>query len=82
MLDPFMGHGTTSVVAKKLERNFIVYEIDEKNFNIAKKRIETVQVINSIDYLKISHNAIQTKLVFKEDIKKVLEKLKNEARFF
>jgi site-specific DNA-methyltransferase (adenine-specific) len=44
VLDPFMGIGTTGVACKKLNRNFIGYEIDEKYFNIAKERIENTEV--------------------------------------
>jgi site-specific DNA-methyltransferase (adenine-specific) len=39
ILDPFMGSGTTGVVAKKLERRFIGIEISEEYFEIAKQRI-------------------------------------------
>lgn len=39
ILDPFMGSGTTGVACKRLNRNFIGIEIDEKYFNIAKERI-------------------------------------------
>lgn len=34
-----MGSGTTGVVAKRLERNFIGVELDEIYFNIANTRI-------------------------------------------
>lgn len=44
VLDCFMGSGTTGVACKKLNRNFIGYEIDEKYFNIAKERIENTEV--------------------------------------
>ncbi|MEC7136966.1 MAG: site-specific DNA-methyltransferase [Pseudomonadota bacterium] len=44
ILDPFMGSGTTGVVAKKYERNFIGIEIDKKYFKIAKKRIEATSI--------------------------------------
>lgn len=39
ILDPFMGSGTTSVVCKRLNRNFIGIELDDKYFQIAKERI-------------------------------------------
>ena len=39
VLDPFMGSGTTGVVAKTLNRNFIGIEIDDEFFEIAKNRI-------------------------------------------
>ena len=39
VLDPFMGSGTTGAVCKKLNRNFIGIEIEEKYYNIAKARI-------------------------------------------
>ncbi len=40
ILDPFTGSGTTGVVAKRLQRNFIGFEISPEYFNIAKNRIE------------------------------------------
>lgn len=43
ILDCFMGSGTTGVACKKLNRNFIGIELDEKYFNIAKERIEKTQ---------------------------------------
>lgn len=43
ILDPFMGSGTTGVVCKELNRNFVGIELDEKYFEIAKKRIEGVE---------------------------------------
>ncbi len=44
ILDPFMGSGTTGVVAKRFNRNFIGIEIDEKYYDIAKKRIEDTPI--------------------------------------
>lgn len=43
VLDCFMGSGTTGVACKKLNRNFIGIELEEKYFNIAKERIEKAQ---------------------------------------
>lgn len=39
VLDPFMGAGTTALVAKKLGRNFIGIELSEEFIKISKKRI-------------------------------------------
>jgi len=44
VLDCFMGSGTTGKMAKLLNRNFIGIELDEKYFEIAKKRIEEEQL--------------------------------------
>lgn len=40
VLDPFMGAGTTAIVARKLNRNFIGIELNQKYIDIANKRIE------------------------------------------
>lgn len=40
VMDPFMGSGTCGITCKKLNRNFIGIELEEKYFNIAKGRIE------------------------------------------
>lgn len=40
VLDPFMGAGTTAIVARKLNRNYIGIELNEKYISIANKRIE------------------------------------------
>ena len=42
VLDCFMGSGTTGVACKKLNREFIGIEINKDYFNIAKKRIESI----------------------------------------
>jgi len=42
VLDPFMGSGTTAVVAKKLKRNFIGFEIDKTYIDMANKRLDGV----------------------------------------
>lgn len=44
VLDPFMGSGTSGVVAKRTGRNFIGIELDENYFDMAKKRIEGGQI--------------------------------------
>lgn len=40
VLDPFMGSGTTGVVAKTMGRKFIGIELENKYFALAKRRIE------------------------------------------
>ena len=39
ILDPFMGSGTTAVVAKKLGRNYVGIELNPKYIEMAEKRI-------------------------------------------
>ena len=43
VLDCFMGSGTTGVACKELNREFIGIELDEKYFNMAKERIESIK---------------------------------------
>ena len=43
VLDPFMGSGTTAVVAKKLGRDFIGYETEEEFIKIAENRLKNVK---------------------------------------
>lgn len=40
VLDPTMGSGSTGVACKKLNRNFIGYELDKTIFEVAKKRLD------------------------------------------
>jgi site-specific DNA-methyltransferase (adenine-specific) len=40
VVDTFGGSGTTAVVCRKLDRNYIVFELDEDNIGIANKRAE------------------------------------------
>lgn len=48
ILDPFMGSGTTGVVAKQLGRNFIGMEIDQSYFEMAMQRIENAEKNTSL----------------------------------
>lgn len=48
VLDFTMGSGTTGVAAKKLNRSFIGIELDKGYFQIAKDRIEAVQVVDDM----------------------------------
>jgi len=58
VLDPFMGIGTTGIACKKLNRDFIGFEIDEYYFNIAKERIETG------DYIDKTINKVRQQKLF------------------
>lgn len=42
VLDPFMGSGTTAVVAKKLNRNYIGYEIENDYIQMAENRLSNL----------------------------------------
>ncbi|MFN0197130.1 MAG: DNA-methyltransferase [Planctomycetaceae bacterium] len=48
IFDPFLGSGTTSVVAKKLGRKFVGVEIDEHYCCLAEKRLATATTDSSI----------------------------------
>ena len=48
VLDNCMGSGTTGVACKKLNRDFIGMELDEKYFKIAKERINCVNATDSV----------------------------------
>lgn len=43
VLDPFMGSGTTAAVAKKLNRQYIGFEIEEEYIKIIKKRLSKIE---------------------------------------
>jgi len=48
VLDPFLGSGTTAVVAKKTGRNFIGIEIEDEYCCMAQKRLELADIDSSI----------------------------------
>ena len=43
ILDPFIGSGTTAVASKKLNRNYIGFEISEEYCKIAEKRVSELE---------------------------------------
>lgn len=42
ILDPFCGSGTTAVCARKLNRNFITFELEPEYIEIANKRLDNL----------------------------------------
>ena len=50
IFDPFMGSGTTGVVATELNRKFIGIELNPNNFNLAKNRFWVIHEGDGIYY--------------------------------
>lgn len=45
VLDPFMGAGTTAVVAKRLNRHYVGIELNQEYIDIANKRINGEKIV-------------------------------------
>lgn len=45
-MDIFMGSGTTAVVARKLNRNYIGIELNHEYIKIAENRINNIKITN------------------------------------
>ena len=63
VLDPFFGSGTTGAIAKKLNRNFIGIEKEEKYIKAAQKRIESISPL-PIELLNLKVEEKKTKVPF------------------
>ena len=71
ILDPFMGSGTTGVVAKRLNRNFIGIEIDQTYYDIAQKRIDNTHIeTNLVQFLEKLTYKTSSQLDFYSTIEK------------
>ena len=64
VLDPFLGSGTTAVVAKKLGRIFYGIEKEKSYFGAANKRLKNTKIIKD-DYLDtIQNNRLKPRIPF------------------
>ena len=64
VLDPFLGTGTTAVVAKKLGRNYFGIEKEKKYFNAAKQRLEKTIKIEDHYLDTIKNNRSKPRIPF------------------
>ncbi|MDR0763484.1 MAG: site-specific DNA-methyltransferase [Bacteroidales bacterium] len=54
VLDPFSGTGTTAISAKRLGRNYIGFELDEKYVDISRNKLSQVKSNYKIDDIWVS----------------------------
>ena len=64
VFDPFLGTGTTAVVAKKLGRNYFGIEREKKYFNTAKQRLEKTIKIEDHYLDTIKNNKSKPRIPF------------------
>ena len=64
VFDPFLGTGTTAVVAKKLSRNYFGIEKEKKYFDAAKKRLEKTEKIQDHYLDTIKNNKSKPRIPF------------------
>jgi site-specific DNA-methyltransferase (adenine-specific)/site-specific DNA-methyltransferase (cytosine-N4-specific) len=74
VLDPFLGTGTTCIVAKRLGRNFIGYEIDLELKDVIEERIG-IKNLQLTEYLGLQE---KIEIVVREDAKRLRSKLRSE----
>ncbi|MFQ6135011.1 MAG: DNA-methyltransferase [Nitrososphaerales archaeon] len=72
VLDPFLGSGTTTKVARELKRNSIGYEIDKELKPIILKKVGSEQAAHSGDTIKITEreDAKRLRTFLHEEVKK------------
>ena len=64
IFDPFLGTGTTAVVAKKLGRKYFGIEKDKKYFNAASERINKTKAIEENYLDTIENNKSKPRIPF------------------
>jgi DNA modification methylase len=55
VFDPFSGTGTTLIVAKQLQRDYLGLEIDSTNIQLIKSRIKTIRKSDNISKIRESY---------------------------
>ena len=81
VFDPFLGSGTTSLAAKKLNRNSIGYEISKEFLSIIKEKLGLKQNTTSQDASVEIIKQDEPRIDFKEKIKKLPYIFKDPIRF-
>ena len=76
ILDPFMGSGTTAVVAAGLGRNYIGIEKSKKYCDSAEKRLENNKILSEVE--KYRQEEIFDKLAGTSNYNKLKNNIKNE----
>jgi len=79
VLDPFMGSGTTGLVAKKLGRNYLGFDINKKYCRIAEKRINYEKIKSDTCY--ICGNTIKENEICQTCFDFFKQKYPNEKKF-
>ena len=81
VLDPFLGSGTTSLAAKKLNRNSIGYEVNEDFLPIIREKlgIKQTTIFQQATFEIIKQD--KPKIDFKEEIKKLPYIFKDPIKF-
>lgn len=76
ILDPFMGSGTTAVVAAGLGRNYIGIEKSKKYCDSAEKRLENNKILSEVE--KYRQEELFDKLAGTSNYNKLKNNIKNE----
>jgi len=74
VFDPFMGVGSTGVAALELNRKFIGVETEEKYFQAAHKRLESVIRKADNPRKNITNAMFQKEKIFRENCGKIVQK--------
>lgn len=56
VFDPFMGSASTLIAAKRLNRKYIGFEIDEKWFNVAQDRLNGINQKGEMNLFDINYD--------------------------